>query len=79
MIFKSATNDVVCPVGRNLLVRFKEGKESSASVTPKVQARKSDFKDAETNVYVCINSRYRTYLALSLLFFYRLLARFYRQ
>ena len=41
MIMKSAAKDVVCKVGENLLVRFKNPEEGKH---PKSQAKQSDFE-----------------------------------
>ena len=51
MIMKSAAKDVVCKVGENLLVRFKNPEEGKH---PKSQAKQSDFGKKETDVSVCL-------------------------
>ena len=47
MIMKAARNDVVCKVGQNLLVKFKDQKEGRHPVN---QAKLSDFERNETDV-----------------------------
>ena len=51
MIMKATNKDVVCLVGDNLLVRFKQGKDPSPGVGQQ-RPRKCDFKDDETTVRI---------------------------
>lgn len=53
MILKAAVNDVVCKVGVNLLVKFKDRGETGVKVTKKPKT--SDFNETETDVSVYIN------------------------
>ena len=51
MIMKATDKDVVCPVGANLLVRFKQGKGPTPGAGQQ-RPRKCDFKDDETTVRI---------------------------